>query len=187
MIRRGVTGLVITSLLAGIGGVGAWAWAWSRALSPMCAVVPTSELTIDDLIAFKQRVELYKQDPTKRLHLSDAELSMVLRAKTDAPIHIELIGEDLEVAFALPASRGGCYNVDFHGRARVDGSKMAVTPTRLVVGELDLTPVVRGTVMNLSPDHMPSDKSRLLLEQLIALHPGDGGFYVDVRDPHKLK
>lgn len=182
LLRGIAVGLVLTVVVL----VAAAAWLWSLALSDECEELQRADLSIDELVAIKRRVDDYRRDPTAPLHLSGREASFLLREQWRYPVFVSLGDDRVRVQATVPDDRG-CYNVHFEGRVSVQQGVAAVRASSLVVGRLDLTPWIDGRSFEVRPADLSGPHASFLLEQMILLQVEGDEVAVRVEDPKALK
>jgi hypothetical protein len=180
---RGVAvGVLLTLLTLAGGGL----YLWSLALSDECEELQRADLSIDELVAIKRRVDAYRRDPSSTLHLTGREASFLLREQWRYPVFVSLEGEQMRVQATIPDDRG-CYNVHFQGHVSVDDGVAAVRATHLDVGELDLTGWIAERSFEVQPADLSGPHASFLLDQMTLLEVADGQVAVQVEDPKALK
>ncbi len=162
------------------------AYAWSLAVSGSCGDLERADLSIDELVAVKRRVDAYRRDPSTALHLSGREASFVLREQWRYPVFVALHGDELELN-AQVESASGCYDIGFRGQVTVDAGVAQIVPSALRVGDLDLSRWAAGHGFQLRPTHLSTGHASALLGQMTHLHIADGEVALRVEDPGALK
>jgi hypothetical protein len=178
-------GLGLAGLLA-VAGLGVTGWVLSEARSSECAIAQHDPLSMDELIDVKKRFTAYKRNPEAGLTLTGAELSMLLEDRADVPVYVDVQGTSLHAEVAVPASDNQCYPIRFSGTLEVDQGVAAVIPDSLVIGSVDLSSLASGVRMELMPEHMPTAKSALFLQQTAAASVDGGQMKVELTAPSEF-
>ena len=177
-VAVGVLG-TLASLLAMLVGLR------SLAISDECATLPREELTVDEMVALRLRVDAYTADPSEPLAFSARETSFVVREVLGVPAWVDASGSDVTAEFRIP-SGPRCYDVSFTGTFDVKDGVAHLVPSRLVVGRLNVSPLAAGRQIALEPSHVESDRARDLLGHVVALWVADGRVNLRVDDPQAL-
>jgi hypothetical protein len=144
--RSRIARLLSVLVLVVIVGSAIWLSSlYAGALSPECETWPRIEMPIEEVIALKRRLEAYQQDedPSATLVLTGDEVTALLREEMDYGIRLVLLGDRIEATVVVPAE-GGCYNVHYTGRLRVEERVAKLEPEVLTVGTTDLSDWMRG-------------------------------------------
>lgn len=191
LFRRPSTWIVLIALalLVGVGlGVGlGWRVALSRTLvSARCANIPRADMTVDEIVDLKLRWKAYRRDPSPdaRFDLSPREAAFLLSGESDTAVHLEGRGDRLIAQLAIPAD-GGCYNVDFEGRVRVDRGAATLDPDRLLVGGTDLAELATlgGARKVILPEDIENPVLQARLANVEALSIEGGRVFLRFTDP----
>jgi hypothetical protein len=130
---------------------------WAKALSPSCAELPPSDLTIEQLISLKARkmdyLRAWSEDRGAAMEMSPDEINTLVRGEIAFGLHVVAEGEQVQARLTIPADPG-CYNVEFRGKVAIEDRQARLWPERLVVGETDLTFVVGGRELALAPANL---------------------------------
>ncbi len=161
-------------------------WVVSEARSTECEIAQHEPLSMEALIDVKKRFKAYKRDPAAGLSLTGPELSMLLEDRADIPVYVDVQGTNLHAEVAVPASDSQCYPIRFSGTLQVDSGVAAVIPDSLVIGSVDLSAIASGVRMELMPEHMPTAKSALFLEQTAAASVDGGQMKVELAAPSEF-
>jgi hypothetical protein len=152
-----------------------------------CVVARHDPLTVDRLIAVKERFEDYRSHPDQHpLSISGDEIAMLIEDRADVPVFLELDDAYVQGRAAIPAWGGGCWDVGFHGRMTIDDGAAVLVPDRLTVGRLDLTWWMAGRPLELQPDQLP----RRLGKFVAQLRHGEirhGHMFVDLVSPESFR
>lgn len=178
--RRVLRAAIVLSLAILVVGGGALAWLYAQVAPGECRTLQRADLSIEEIIAIKQRVEAHQLDRSAPLRLSGREASFLLADTLRYPVHIAVDGSEVGAELALPAGKAErCYHVDFHGSVVVEEAVAVVVPSRLVVGELDLSGWVGGRAVELGPDDLREHAGQLLA-RMRQLQVEDGHLLVDI-------
>ena len=137
---------------------------FAAARSGPCEVASHRALSVDELIAVRQRFEAYRSTPELGFSLSEEELGMLLEDPEDVPVFLALEGEQVHGQVALPAAVGRCWPVAFSGSLQIDGQKAHFDPARVTLGALDVGWLLGSGAMELLPEQMPTRRTRTFLE-----------------------
>lgn len=159
-------------------------WLFQQVHTGDCTVSRHPELSIDELIAVKRRFMDYRKQPEQGMELTGSELAMLLEDQTGSPVFLEIEGEAFRAEAALGRDADKCWPLKVSGRFRIADSKVFVVPDSLKLGAVDLTSMVRGTPVELLPEHMPNARSANLLQKTRAAAVVDGHLTVQLRDPN---
>jgi hypothetical protein len=125
---------------------------WARTLSDSCETWPPADMSMDEMIAVKERkseyVAAWSNDPEATLSLSPREVDTLLRGETPFTFDVIADGDVVTGRAAVPV-KNGCYNLHFIGHAEVrDGAVYLSKVQQFRVGDADLTRFVTliGTV-----------------------------------------
>ena len=176
-------GFAAAVLLASTAATG---WVVHEAKSSECDIAQHDPLSMDELIDVKKRFTAYKRNPQAGLTLTGPELSMLLEDRADIPVYIDVQGTEIHAEVAVPASDEQCYPIRFSGTLQVDQGVAAVIPDALVIGSVDLSALAAGVRMELLPEHMPTAKSALFLEQTAAASVTGGQMKVELTAPSEF-
>lgn len=170
-------------------GASAWlaAWALHLARPAACQPMPMSDLSLDEMISVKRRIQAHERDPSATMALTGAEASFLLRDNLNYPVQIAVHEDTVSARLALPDETGRCYNVAFEGHVDVRDGVAHVVPASLVVGDLDLTPMLAGTSMAIDPRDVTSEHVRALLSHVRVLEIVDGHLVVRIDDLKALR
>lgn len=184
---RFLRGVVVGVCLTLLPLVGLSAWTWSAAVSEACAELPREDLSIDEMVSIKQRVDAYRRDPSRPLELSGREASFLVREHLGVRGWLTIEGDEVRMELRLP-SGGRCYDVSFRGAvdARSAGA-VGVVPSSLVVGRLDLSWWAAGRRIEILPAQVEGEAAAALVGHLTALQVQDGRIALEVDDPETLK
>ncbi len=186
-IRGTVPRIVLGVLALAVGGLSlSGAWAVEAAGPEACMELQQAEFTLDELIATKDKVIAYEQEPVGELVLSGKEASFVLADNLHYPVWVETRGSELYVQFALP-EQDACYNIRFQGTVEVDAGRAHVVPTTVKVGGLDISPFVAGRSFDAGPNDLTGEEARQLLRQTKHLRVVDDVVHVAVTNPRSLR
>jgi hypothetical protein len=185
--------LVLVGLLGGLAlGVGVgWRAAMERSLvSRRCADLPEVDLSVDAIVALKERWRRYthSDDPDAHLVLSPREASFLLRGESDVGVFLEGAGADLHAELTVPVEEG-CYNVDFTGTLEIRRGLAVFDISRLEVGGQDLSGLtgLGGALGSprqaLGPDDVEDPDIRAALANIEDLFIRDGAIHVRFVDP----
>ena len=154
-LRARVLGVLAATLVLLLIGGGAFVSAqWSAAVSDTCDTWEPVDIAMENLIALKRRKNAWQASMVDdaRLEMSDREVNFILRGTTDYELLATFEGDRIQARITDPLARGGCLNVRFGGRAWVDNRVVYVVPDQITVGEVDLTPLLGGRRLALTPD-----------------------------------
>jgi len=157
----------------------------SLAISDECATLPREELSVDEMVALRLRIDAYTTDPSEPLAFSARETSFVVREVLGMPAWVDTTGSDINAEFRVP-SGARCYDVSFTGTFDVKDGVAHLVPSKLVVGRLDVSAFAAGRRIALEPSHVESDRARDLLGHVVALWVTDGRVNLRVDDPEAL-
>jgi hypothetical protein len=157
----------------------------SLAISDGCATLPREELTVDEMVALRLRIDAYTADPSEPLAFSARETSFVVREVLGVPAWVDAQGGDVTAEFRVP-SGSRCYDVSFTGTFEVKDGVAHLVPSELVVGRLNLSALAAGRRVALEPSHVESVRARDLLGHVVALWVADGRVNLRVDDPEAL-
>jgi hypothetical protein len=157
----------------------------SLAISEECATLPRELLTVDEMVALRQRVDDYVADPSAPIAFSGREASFVVREILGVPAWVDAEGSDVSAQFRVPSGTR-CYDVSFRGTFDVKDGVAHVVPSSLVVGRLDLSPLAAGRPYAFAPARVDSEPARDLLGHVVRLWVSDGIVKFHVDDPSAL-
>ena len=180
---RGVAVGVGITLLAAVVGVG---WVRSRALSSECADLRREDLSIDEMIAIKRRVDDYRRDPSRPLELSGREASFLVREHLRMQAWLGVSGDQIELDLRIP-TRERCYDVAFLGTLEVVDGVAHLVPTSFVVGRLDLSWWAGGSAYEIGSGQVSEPGAARLLAHVTSLKVAQGRIAIEVDDPEILK
>lgn len=175
--------MLLLALLA--GGI-ATSWLWSRALSRECATLEREDLSLEEMVAIKRRVDAYRRDLEGSLELSGREASFLVREYLRVPGWLAVEADALHLELRIPDGQE-CYNVSFEGRVGVLDGVAAVEPERLVIGQLDLTRLLRGRSIELRGRQLGSASVAALLDHTTSLQIHEDTIELRVDDPEALR
>ena len=181
-LRGVVVGVGLTLLGVGLG----LGWLWSRAVAPECAELRREDLSIDEMVAIKRRVDDYRRDPSTPLELSGREASFLVREHLRLQAWLGVQGDEVAVDLRIP-ERQRCYNVSFHGQVEVVDGVAHVVPSSLVVGRLDLTWWAGGSSYEIRSGQVGEEAAADLLEHVTSMRVVQGRIALEVDDPEILK
>jgi len=137
---RGVAIGVVVSVAAGCAIVG---WAWSMASQPGCVELQRADLSLSEMVEVKLKVDESERAGSSPLEFSGRETSFLMREVLQLPVFVDVSGDEMVVQAAI-AREDYCYNVDFRGEVTVTNGVAVVRPTRVRIGDLDLSRWVNG-------------------------------------------
>lgn len=178
-------GLVVTGLLASVAALGT-VYVYTQARTTDCQIAHHEPLSMDQLIDVKTRFKDYKRNPDAGITLTGNEISMLLEDRADVPVYVDVQGKHLHAQVAVPSSDQKCWPIDFSGDLSVEGGVAYVTPSRLTVGNVDLSGIARGMRVELLPEHMPTAKAALFLEQTRTAVVDEGEMRVELTAPSEF-
>jgi len=152
---------------------------YRRALADECVPLPPIDLTMDELIAVRKRVQAYQVDPAPEaaLVLGAAEIGAVYGDGESLTFRILMLGDRARIDLTLP-TEGGCWNVVYAGQVSVDKGLMTLIPDELKVGDTDLGPFVRHRRLTLRSEQVPDDTLSKLLGNTSTMWVEDGFLHV---------
>jgi hypothetical protein len=183
---RFVRGVVVGVAISVMVGVGVVLTLRSMALSPECADLRREDLTLDEMIAIKRRVDGYRRDPSGALVLSGREASFIVREHLRVQAWLGVNGDEIEVDLRIPQAQR-CYDVTFHGQVEVADGVVRVVPTVIRVGRLDLTWWAGGTPYEIRSEQVSEEAAADLLGHVVSLQVDEGTIAVRLDDPEILK
>lgn len=153
--RARVLGALAATLAVLLIGGGAFVSAqWSAAVSDTCDTWAPVDISIEDLITLKRRKNAWQasMEDDAALVMSDREVNFILRGTTPYELLATFEGDHIRARLTVPLDGGGCLNVTFAGKAHVARRVVTFVPEQLLVGEVDLTPVLGGRSIDLTAD-----------------------------------
>ncbi len=178
-------GLAVAALFASAAAMGS-AYVYTQARSAECQIATHDPLSMDQLIDVKKRFKNYKRNPDSGITLTGNEISMLLEDRADVPVYVDVRGQHLHAQVAVPSSDHKCWPIDFEGDLSIEGGVAYVTPSRLTVGSVDLSGIASGMRMELLPEHMPTAKAALFLEQTRTAVVDGGEMRVELTAPSEF-
>jgi len=113
-------------------------YVWSLALSEECDRLERVDLSLEQMVDLKKKVDASRRAGSNEVVLSGPETSFVLREFVHLPVFVQVEGGQVGVKAAVPRD-DQCYNIDFRGELAIEGALATVRPSHLMVGELDLS------------------------------------------------
>lgn len=186
-------------MFALIGGVGigvalGWRAAVARSLlSARCIPVPKADLTVDQIVDLKLRWKAYRRSESEaaRFELSPIEAAFLLSGESATSVYLRSEGDRLAANLSVPV-QGGCYNVDYYGKVRVEHGVATLEPDRFVIGGTDLTELtslggaVGGTTNVITPDDLEDPDLRERFRNIEALEIQGGRVFLRFADPDQV-
>lgn len=171
-VRRVVAGVVFLLLLV-LAVVLVWVDGQLR--DAACIARDHGHIELDEMVALKQRVELHQasDDPEQVVSLDDREASFVLEGIEVGEADVEIDEDRLRLRIGLEAG-AACYNVEYLGTLAVDAGVAHFMADRVIVGRLDLSPLLAGRPIVLRPEDMPGERSAAALRAVSALDVHEG-------------
>lgn len=163
-------------------------WVYAQVRPVHCEPFAVSDLSIEEMIAIKRRVEQYERDPSAPLTLNGREASFLLADNMRYPVRVALDGTEVEAELAVP-QRGTerCYNIDFRGKVTIDEGVARVVPSRLTIGELDLSGWLAGTQLVVEDTDLSGEHARRLLSRTRHLEVIDSHLLVQIDDMRSFR
>jgi hypothetical protein len=148
--------------------------------------IEQADMTLEELVAVKNRVQDYQRNPEGALRLSAKEASFILADNLKYSVWLQAEGDKLTVALALREDEL-CWNIGFTGTVSVEKGVATVVPSKLQIGALDFTPLALGKVYNFDRSDLDGPQAGRLLAQTQSLRIDDGWLEVKLDDPGSLR
>ena len=147
----------------------------SQATSLECEDLEQEDLSIDDIVSLKDRTQAYQREPSSEawLELSGSEASFLLRDEAEYGLWLRPEGDRLGARVTAPL-RGICYNIEYEGSLDVEEGTAVLVPERLVVGSLDITPLMGGREYRFEARDVPDPVLARHLQNTERLEVRDG-------------
>jgi len=171
-------------VLLGVGTLGS-SWVWSQALQDDCQTLQRVDLSIEEMVDLKLKVDESERAGSSELVLSAEEASFVLREHLRLPVYFALEGDDVVFQAAVKRDEQ-CYNLDYRGGLAIEQGVTTVEPRHLMVGDLDLGTWV-GDSVSLEPDWIGGEAQQLLEEHVEHVRIEKGQVIVKVDDVRALR
>jgi hypothetical protein len=139
-VGLGVLGSVLVMLVAATLGS---SWVWSRMLQPTCRDIARPDLSLQEMVDVKLKVDESERQGSAPIRLSGREATFVLRDVLRLPMRVDVEDDQVHFEAAMPY-RDACYNIDYQGRAALADGVATLEPSRFRVGDLDVTNVAEG-------------------------------------------
>jgi len=154
---------------------------YRSALQDECVPLPPADLTMDELIAVRKRVQAYQVDPAPDadLVLGAAEIAAVYGDGASLTFRILMLGDRARIDLTLP-TEGGCWNVVYAGQVSVDDGLMTLIPDDLQVGDTDLGPFVRHRRLTVRSEQVPDATLSRMLGNMRMMWVKDGVLHVQL-------
>jgi hypothetical protein len=160
-------------------------WVWSMALQEACRPLERVDLSIDEMVDLKLKVDDSERQGSSELVLTGPEASFVLREYLSLPVYLEVHGDEVLLHAAVERD-DQCYNIDYRGRVAVEEGVATVEPAALQVGDLDLGPWVSDSV-TVDPEWLEGGARELLEEHVEHLRIEAGLVHLKVDDVRALR
>lgn len=160
-------------------------WLWGRMLQPECVEVPRADLSLQEMVDVKVKVDDSERAGSSELVFDGAEASFVLREVMRQPLYVETDGPRLRLVGAFPY-RDQCYNLDYDGGVVIENGVAELDPERFRVGDLDLTAWVQRPIALADVGWVSADAAALLVH-LEWLRVDGGTVRVKVDDVRALR
>jgi len=118
-------------------------WLWGQMLQPVCNEIQRPDLSLQEMVDVKLKVDDSERQGSAPLRLSGREATFVLREVLRLPMHVEVHDGAMTLDAAMPY-RDACYNIHYEGSAEVREGVATLAPSRFVIGELDVAPWTEG-------------------------------------------
>ncbi len=173
-----ICGAVCTAALGGA----VW-WSLDQAQSPTCRELPEYTPDFAHVVAFSRRLRAYQQDASTNalLAMTATELSYFLGHGETVRMATHFEADQVHARVAVPRS-DSCYNIDFVGDVTIDEGIATLVPVHMTVGDLDVSPVVRGMAFHITPEDLPDGRVAALLRNTRHLHVDGGRLVIDLNE-----
>jgi len=160
-------------------------YVWSLALSDACQELERVDLSIEEMVALKKKVDDAVREGSNVVILTGPETSFVLREFLRLPVFIEVGEGQVGLQAAWPRDEQ-CYNVAFRGELAIVDGVAFLHPQTLMVGELDLSWWL-GDTIEVSPMALTDDDTVALLDHLQRVEVDGEHVRVEVDDLQALR
>lgn len=182
---RWLQGLAVATLATLACATLVSSWLWSLALDDACRPIERVDLTIEEMVDLKLKVDASEREGSSELVLSGEEASFVLREHLRLPVYLEVHGDEVALRAAVPYDEQ-CYNVAYRGGLAVEHGIATATPTELVVGELDLAGWL-GPSVEVQPGWLEGEARELMKDHVEHVRIEAGQVFVKVDDVRALR
>jgi len=153
-----------------------------------CTSIEPTELTMAQLKTIKKKVATYWADPTGGIQLDADEASFILADNLKYPVTMKFDGHQMAANLLIRSGeQERCYTVRFRGNVAVDDGLATVTPSELMVGQLNLSWFAGGQTFQIDRVLMGGGPAGDMLQQTQKLRVEDGQIHVDLEDPRRLR
>jgi len=155
VVRVAAVGLLVVLALGTLGS----SFAWSLALSEECRRLERVDLSIEEMVDLKQKVDDAVREGRNDVVLSGDETSFVLREFLRLPVYVQVEAGEVLMQAAVPRN-DQCYNIDYRGAFTIAEGSAHLRPRILTIGELELADWV-GEELALAPERVLDDPETL--------------------------
>jgi len=160
-------------------------WLWGQMLQPTCREVPRPDLSLQEMVDVKLKVDDAEREGSAPFRLSGREASFMLRDVLRLPMHVELDDGEVHLKASLPY-HDDCYNIDYVGGALLEDGVAHLHPTRFQIGDLDVSSWVDGAT-EVSTLGWISPEAVELLAHVESLRIENDQVVIDVDDVRALR
>ncbi len=173
-----VLGAFAFCVLAGVG-------IWRAARVDTCPTLRKVDLDLAALGGLRRRLDRHGSMPAVPIVLDEAEVNFAVGTWFGLPVWIAPQGDAVAVDIQFQGL-GGCYPLHFVGNLEAEDGALFATPTRLTVGDLDLTQLTSWRTWQLPARLMPDGPGAKMLSHVRSAHMSNGFLHASLDNPQEL-
>jgi len=153
-----------------------------------CVTITPTDLSMAQLKRVKKKVSTYQANPQGEIHLDADEASFILADNLKYPVAMTFDGKQMAADIMIRTEeRERCYAVRFTGQVEVDQGLAKVTPSKLMVGKLNLSWLTSGQTFEIDKMLVGDGAAGDMLEQTESLRVENSQIHVELEDPRRLR